>query len=122
MSLARNASRQHIVEGGDAIGGDEEKAFVIELIDVPYFAAGVQCEVREVCLQEDGIEDLGSHERILHAKIVAYSIALDFFVNRHKVSCNACCIWNKCKVVDSFRAEMKAAMDRVFAAFRLWKN
>ena len=49
-SLVRDAGGENVVEGGDAVGGDEQQMVVVEGVDVADFAAGVQLEVGEVGL------------------------------------------------------------------------
>ena len=41
-ALVRDASRQHIIEGGDAVGGHEQQVVAIKVINVAHLAAGVQ--------------------------------------------------------------------------------
>ena len=49
-ALVRNAGGQHIIEGGNAVGGDEQQALVIELVNVADLSAGMKLEVGKVCL------------------------------------------------------------------------
>ena len=63
-----DARCQDIVKGRDTVGGDKQQAIVIELVDVSDLAAGVEWKVREVSLQEDGIEKFGAHDEILQAR------------------------------------------------------
>jgi len=56
-----DAGSQHIVERGNAVSGYEEKALIIELIDVAHLAAGVELEVGEIGLQEYGIKKFRAH-------------------------------------------------------------
>ena len=57
----RDARGQHIVERRNAVGGDEQQAFVIHAIDVAHLAAGVKLQVGEIGLQENGFAGLGGH-------------------------------------------------------------
>ena len=49
-SLVRDAGGQDVVEGRDAVGGDEKQLLVADVVDVTHFAAGVKVEIREVSL------------------------------------------------------------------------
>ena len=53
--LVRNAGRQHVVEGRDAVGGHEQQVVTIEVIDVADLAAGVQLQFGVVRSQQNGI-------------------------------------------------------------------
>ena len=52
-SLLRDAGGQHIVEGGDPIGGDEEQVIVIDKIKVADFPAGVKLQVGKISMEEN---------------------------------------------------------------------
>ena len=80
-TLVRNTGYQNVIECRDAIRGHEQQALVVHTIHVPDLATGVKFKFGEVSLQNDGVEELGSHEEILQAKIVAYSSWPEIFVN-----------------------------------------
>ena len=46
----RNAGGKNIVEGRNAIGGNEQQTLLIEKVHVANFAAGVELQFREVGL------------------------------------------------------------------------
>ena len=54
---------------------------VIYSVNIPDLTTGVKLKLINVGFEKNGIEELGSHEEILHRKIVAYSSPSDFFVN-----------------------------------------
>ena len=60
-ALVRDAGGQDVIEGGDAVGGDEQQALPVQDVHVAHFAAGVKFKFREVCLQEHRVEKLGVH-------------------------------------------------------------
>ena len=64
-ALIRNACRQNVVEGGNAIRCDEEQVVGVDGIHVADFAAGVELEIRKVCANQDGVEKLFRHGLIL---------------------------------------------------------
>src|SRR5271167_1198805 len=80
-ALMGNASGQHIVECRDAIGGNKEKMFIIEMVHIPHFTAGVQFQFREVGVKQNGVEKLRAHDGILQLENVAYSNLPEIFVN-----------------------------------------
>ena len=49
-AFVRNASGQHVVEGGNAVGRHKQQALAVELVHVADFPAGVEVEFRKVCL------------------------------------------------------------------------
>ena len=49
-SFVRDAGGQDVVEGGDAVGGDEKQLLVADGVDVADLAAGVKVEIGEVSL------------------------------------------------------------------------
>src|SRR5208282_4411739 len=49
-SLMRDAGGEHVIEGGNAVRGDEEQPVSVELVNVAYLTAGVKLEVGKVCL------------------------------------------------------------------------
>ena len=49
-SLVGDAGGQNVVEGGDAVGGDEKQLLVADGVDVAHLAAGVKLEIGEVGL------------------------------------------------------------------------
>ena len=53
----RNAGGQHVVESGDAVGGDEQQMLVVDTVHIADFAAGVKFQFGKVGLQEDGVEE-----------------------------------------------------------------
>ena len=55
--------------------------FVIESVNIADFSAGVQFQFRKIGVQQNGVDDLGSHEEILQVENVAYSRLLEIFVN-----------------------------------------
>ncbi len=61
-ALVRNTGGEHIIEGGDPVGGDEQQTLLVEEVDVADFAAGMQLQFREVGLQENGVEKLRVHD------------------------------------------------------------
>ncbi len=72
-SFVRDPGSEHVIEGGDAIGGYEQQSLPIQDVHIAHFTAGVEFEFREVCLQKHRVEKLGVHHEILQAEIVAYS-------------------------------------------------
>jgi len=54
---------------------------IVEKVDVPYLAAGVELEFGEVSAQQNGVEKLGAHVGILQLENVAYSNLPEIFVN-----------------------------------------
>jgi hypothetical protein len=54
-AFVRNARGQNVVKSGDAIGGDEKQALVVNLVNITHLAAGVKLEFGEVSSQQDGI-------------------------------------------------------------------
>jgi len=77
----RDAGRQDVVKGRNAVGGYEKKVLIIKVVNVAYLAAGVKFEVGEVSLEKDGIEKFGAHDEILQVRSVAYSSWSGNFVN-----------------------------------------
>lgn len=77
----RDAGRQDVVKGRNAVGGDEKKVLIIKIVNVAYLATGVKFEVGEVSLEKDGIEKFGAHDEILQVRSVAYSSWSGNFVN-----------------------------------------
>ena len=51
-ALLRDAGGQHIVEGGDAVGGDEEQMIVTDQIKVADFPAGEKLQAGKISMQE----------------------------------------------------------------------
>jgi hypothetical protein len=51
-TLVRDAGTEDIVEGGDAVGGDEEELVLVERVDVAYLAAGSERETAEIGLEK----------------------------------------------------------------------
>ena len=49
-SLVGDAGGQDVVEGRDAVGGDEKQLLIVDGVDVADLAAGVKVEVGEVSL------------------------------------------------------------------------
>ena len=49
-ALVGNAGGQNVVEGGDAVGGDEEQLLVAEAVHIAHLAAGMKVEIGEVSL------------------------------------------------------------------------
>jgi hypothetical protein len=52
----RDAGRQDVVEGGDAVGGNEEKTVGVKPVDIANLTAGMKLESRDFGVKEDGIE------------------------------------------------------------------
>jgi hypothetical protein len=61
-AFMRNARGEHVVERRDAVGGYEKQMFIVEMVDVPDLAAGVELEFREVSTKQNGVEKLGAHD------------------------------------------------------------
>src|SRR5919109_304050 len=76
-----NAGGQHIIEGRDAVGGDEQQMLVVHAIDVSHLAAGVQLQFGKISLQQDRIFDLCRHREKNYSKSVAHSKRPPTFVN-----------------------------------------
>ena len=49
--LVRDARPQHVVEGGDPVGGDDEQ-LIADLVDVAHFAAAVERQAFEIGVEE----------------------------------------------------------------------
>ena len=54
---------------------------LIEVVDIPNFAAAMELEFWKVGAQQNGVEKLGAHVGILHLENVAYSNLPEIFVN-----------------------------------------
>ena len=50
VSLVRDSRGQNVIEGGNAVGGNEEQLLVAYAVDVPHLAAGMKVKIAEVCL------------------------------------------------------------------------
>ncbi len=57
----RDAGRQHVIERGDAIGGHEQQAVFIQMVDIAHLAAGVQFQFGDVGVQQNGVEKFRGH-------------------------------------------------------------
>ena len=51
-ALVGDAGGEDVVEGGDAVGGDEEKLVVAEVVDVAHLAAGGERKIAEAGLEK----------------------------------------------------------------------
>ena len=81
-ALMRNAGCQHVVECGDAIGGNKEQVVAVEIVDVSDFAAGEKFQICVAGFEENGVEDVRAHDvESNREKTVAYSIRASGFVN-----------------------------------------
>ena len=61
-SFVRDAGGQDVIEGGNAVAGDEKQMLVVDVVHVANLAAGVKFEVREVGVKKDGIEEVCAHD------------------------------------------------------------
>ena len=50
-ALVRDARPQHVVEGRDPVGGDDEQ-LIADLVDVAHFAAAVERQAIEIGVEE----------------------------------------------------------------------
>jgi hypothetical protein len=78
----RDAGGQDVIEGGNAVGRDEQQLFAIHPVHVSDFTAGVKLEIREISSQKDGIEKFSSHWEILQVRSDGYFSRSGNFVNR----------------------------------------
>ena len=44
LPLARNAVRQNAIEGGDTVGGNDQKMIAVDLVDIPHLALAEKFE------------------------------------------------------------------------------
>jgi predicted RNA-binding protein with PUA domain len=77
----RDACSEHVVERRNAVGGDEQETVIVEAVHVAHLPAGVKLEVWKIGLQENGVEKLRCHKRILQVENDAYSSVPEIFVN-----------------------------------------
>ena len=61
LSFVGNASREDVVERGNAIGCHKQETVAIETVNVSDLPAGMKLEILEFGAQQDGIEDLWAH-------------------------------------------------------------
>ena len=52
-SFLRNASRQHVVERRDAIGGNEQQVIVVDAVNVAHLPAGIELEIGKIGIEKD---------------------------------------------------------------------
>jgi hypothetical protein len=68
MAFVRDAGGEHIVEGGNTVGGDEQQTLMIQRVNVAHFSAGAQLEIGEIGLYDYGIKRFRAHVEILQGK------------------------------------------------------
>ena len=49
-AFVRDAGSQYVIEGRDAVGGNKQEPLIVNAIDIAYFAAGIEFQVREIGL------------------------------------------------------------------------
>src|ERR1700761_9353908 len=64
-SFVRDPGSEHVIEGGDAVGSDEQKMIAIDLVNVADLAARVELQFWDVGVQQYG----GLAFRSFHVRI-----------------------------------------------------
>ena len=62
-SLVRNPRRKDIIEGGYAIGSNEQQPVIGQGIHIPDLAAHVYLKIWKFCSEKNGIEKFRSHDQ-----------------------------------------------------------
>jgi len=77
----RDARRQDVVEGGDAVGGNEKETIGVEPVDVTNFTAGMKLEIREFSMKKNRIEEIWGHEREFYRQKTSRILAAHKFLS-----------------------------------------